>query len=97
MRTLIALGFVLAAAPTVWAGPEQQAQIDAGCRASTNWSEAACVCIASVAGEKLSDMQQSYLAATLNEQDVTGYASQMTAPELLDASMFMMKSGPACQ
>lgn len=93
----ITLGFILAATLTVWAGPEQQARIDAGCLASTNWSEAACTCIASVAGEKLNDIQQSYLASTLNEQDVTGYASQMTAPELLEATMFMIKSGPACQ
>ena len=97
MRTLIVLGFVLVTAPVAWAGPEQQAEITAGCQASTNWSEAACGCIGAAAGEKLNDIQQIYLAATLNDQDSTGYVSQMSAPEVLEATMFMIKSGPACQ
>ena len=93
----IALALVWGLPVAVQAGPQEMGHIQAGCSASTNWSDAACECIAGKAGEKLTDTQQAYLAATLNEEDTTAYSSQMKPPEILEATMFMMKTGPQCQ
>jgi glycerate-2-kinase len=95
MKRMIALAVLLAPVAAL-AGPEQQVAITGGCRSSTNWSEAACVCIAEKA-MSLNEAQQSFLAASLNGQDSSAHAAGMTVPQTLEASMFMMKQGPACQ
>lgn len=80
------------------ASPELQSQIAAGCQVSTNWSAAACECL-SVEAASLNEAQQGFLAATLNEQkaEAGAYAMKMTAAEAVQASMFMVNAGPACQ
>ena len=82
--------------PAAFAGPDEQAAITSGCQTSTNWSDSACVCIAEKA-MSLTETQQGFLAASLNEQDTKAYAAGMSIPETLEVSMFMMKQGPACQ
>ena len=89
---------VLLLSTAALAGPDQQAGINNGCQTSTNWSESACACI-SEAALSLTETQQSFLAATLNEQKAEAgrFAVEMSVSETLEVSMFMMKSGPACQ
>jgi hypothetical protein len=80
------------------AGPAEQAQIKAGCAISTNWSEAACTWLSEQAGS-LNDLQQGFLAATMNQKqaEAAQAALQMTAAETMEASMFMANAGPGCQ
>jgi hypothetical protein len=80
------------------ASPELQAAIESGCQMSTNWSEAACACVAQEAG-RLNDLQQSFLAATMNQQQAeAGQAAlQMSQAETMEAAMFLADAGPGCQ
>ena len=80
------------------AGPAEQASIEAGCRSSTNWSASACACVADRAGS-LSPDQQSFLAATLNEQkgEAQKYATKLNPAQTMQAAMFMAQAGPGCQ
>jgi hypothetical protein len=98
MLTLVAGGLAVAWSGLAEASPELQAQIEAGCRMSTNWSEAACACVADQAAS-LNDLQQGFLAATMNQQQaqVAQYGLQMTQAETMQASMFLATAGPACQ
>jgi len=80
------------------ASPELQAEIEAGCLASLNWSESACAC-AGAEAVVLNDTHQGFAAATLNEQEAEAgqFAAQMTPAGAMKASMFMVNAGPGCQ
>ena len=82
--------------PAAQAQPDLRMEIEQGCLASTNWSEPACACIAEEAMDLTPD-QQALLAASLRGEDFSAQAAKMTMPLVLEATMFMMKSGPACQ
>jgi hypothetical protein len=95
---LTVMGAAMAASGAALASPELQAEIAAGCQVSLNWSAAACQCL-SVEAASLNDTQQGFLAATLNEQEAEAgaHALKMTPAETMQASMFMVNAGPACQ
>jgi hypothetical protein len=90
--------FAVLAATQAAASPELQTAIKAGCQMSTNWSEAACACVAEEAG-RLNDLQQGFLAATMNQQQAeAGQAAlQMSQAETMEAAMFLADAGPGCQ
>jgi hypothetical protein len=101
MRALVVagvVGFGVLGAGAAQASPELQTQIEAGCRMSTNWSEAACACVASQAAS-LNDVQQTFLAMTMNQKqaEAAQAALQMTQAETMQASMFLATAGPGCQ
>jgi hypothetical protein len=80
------------------AGSAEQADIEAGCRKSTNWTDQACKCVATRAAS-LSGTQQAFLAATLQQDKATasGLLAQMTQAQMMEAAMFMTTAGPGCQ
>ena len=75
-----------------------QAAIAEGCSAKLNWSEQACQCLADKAGE-LEDVQQAFIAASFTEDSavLADLSSQMTIPQMAEASLFAVKAGPSCQ
>jgi hypothetical protein len=95
---LAVLGIAGVVSGVAFASPELQADIEAGCLVSLNWSESACACAGAEAAV-LNETQQGFLAATLNEQEAEAgqFAMQMTPAEAMQASMFMVNAGPGCQ
>jgi len=95
---LAGIGVAAILSGAAWASSELLAEIEAGCLISLNWSESACACAGAEAAV-LNETQQGFLAATLNEQkaEAGAYAMKMTPAEAVQASMFMVNAGPACQ
>jgi hypothetical protein len=93
----LAIG-TIAAPAGLSATPALQAEIKAGCMLSTNWGDAACTCVADKAAE-LNDLQQSFLAATMNQQQAQAAqtALQMSQAETQGAAMFLANAAPSCQ
>jgi hypothetical protein len=94
----LALSCLALAGGLATAGTTEQAAIRDGCVKSLNWTAAACQCFADKAGE-LNDGQQGFLAATLNDQKgaVAEFAVTLPQSDIMAASMFPTKAGPACQ
>jgi hypothetical protein len=88
---------LVASATLAVAGTAEQASIVAGCMQSTNWPAGACQCMADKAGA-LTDVQQGFLAATLNEDAAaaTQLRLQMSMAEMTEAALFVANTGPSC-
>lgn len=91
------LGAVSASSTTLLASPALQGEIKAGCLLSTDWGEAGCTCVAEAV--ELNDLQQSFIAATMNQQQAQAAPAglQMSQVETQQAAMFLATAAPACQ
>ena len=93
----LAAALVFLAAAPAGAAPAEQDAIRSGCLASLNWDAAMCGCMAEEAG-RLSDDQQAFVGASLNDREAETEAlrSRMPVADSLEAGMFLVKIGRTC-